>query len=447
MQSFARSFFRRWLATLTGSVVLWGTASAQEIASLPDGSAYVLGSFFILMMGLLGLLVLVGFGMRDIGVNGVGPPSYRILTFVSLGGVVWLAQWLLGANLQNFIPAGGLVPSLENWFFWHRPPSLSEPEALSDYLAAGGVADPSALFFFQLVVAMVPILIMGAAISGRIRQTSVLVASLILAGFFFPVLRGWAWGGGFLTVIGFVDQGGAGVLHLAGGSAALSACLIAGLRPPEKEHPMPPSAAGAALGSLFLFFGLLALEAGLLMDGTSFNQIAIIATGLTNILLAAVGAVFAALFLSTIMQHRADELLVINAAIGGLVAMSVSPTEIPMMMVLFVGMIGGLIVTLGMSGLQNMGVQDPAGVVPTHLFCAVWGLLIAALYDPAIHLSVQIGGVGVIMAWSLLASTLAWIFAKTSFGFALPKGARRPLRWPFPKILHRRRARPAKKRR
>jgi len=46
----------------------------------------------------------------------------------------------------------------------------------------------------------------------------------------YPFAAAWVWGDGWLERMGFVDLGGAGVVHMVGGVCALVGSLIAGPR-------------------------------------------------------------------------------------------------------------------------------------------------------------------------------------------------------------------------
>lgn len=51
-----------------------------------------------------------------------------------------------------------------------------------------------------------------------------------MTGVVFPVASAWIWGGGWLSVFGFKDFAGAGVVHLLGGVCGLVGTVILGPR-------------------------------------------------------------------------------------------------------------------------------------------------------------------------------------------------------------------------
>jgi Amt family ammonium transporter len=51
-----------------------------------------------------------------------------------------------------------------------------------------------------------------------------------MTGIIYPIIVAWTWGGGWLTVMGFIDFAGSGVVHLTGGIAGLAGAVICGPR-------------------------------------------------------------------------------------------------------------------------------------------------------------------------------------------------------------------------
>lgn len=47
-----------------------------------------------------------------------------------------------------------------------------------------------------------------------------------MSGLIYPISGHWSWGGGFLQQLGFHDFAGGGVVHMAGGMAALAGAMI-----------------------------------------------------------------------------------------------------------------------------------------------------------------------------------------------------------------------------
>lgn len=57
-----------------------------------------------------------------------------------------------------------------------------------------------------------------------------IIFSMFSAGWIYPVIVHWAWGGGWLQDLGFKDFAGSGVVHVTGGFAGLVATYNIGPR-------------------------------------------------------------------------------------------------------------------------------------------------------------------------------------------------------------------------
>ena len=53
---------------------------------------------------------------------------------------------------------------------------------------------------------------------------------MLMTGLVFPVGAGWAWNGGWLQNLGYLDAAGSGCVHVVGGTAAFWGTLILGPR-------------------------------------------------------------------------------------------------------------------------------------------------------------------------------------------------------------------------
>lgn len=68
------------------------------------------------------------------------------------------------------------------------------------------------------------------AIAERTSISTYIFFSFINSGFIFPVGLAWCWHDGWLENIGFLDSGGAGVVHIMGGVAGFIGTLLLGPR-------------------------------------------------------------------------------------------------------------------------------------------------------------------------------------------------------------------------
>jgi len=84
------------------------------------------------------------------------------------------------------------------------------------------------IFYFSLCVKMA--VIATGSIAERTNISTYIFFSFINSGFIFPVGLAWCWNDGWLQNIGFIDIGGAGIVHVMGGIAGFIGTLIIGPR-------------------------------------------------------------------------------------------------------------------------------------------------------------------------------------------------------------------------
>jgi len=68
------------------------------------------------------------------------------------------------------------------------------------------------------------------SIAERTNISTYIFFSLINSGFIFPVGLAWCWNDGWLQNIGYIDIGGAGIVHVMGGIAGFMGTVIIGPR-------------------------------------------------------------------------------------------------------------------------------------------------------------------------------------------------------------------------
>ena len=68
------------------------------------------------------------------------------------------------------------------------------------------------------------------SIAERTHTETYIFFSFITSGFIFPIGLAWCWGDGWLSNIGFIDYGGAAVVHIMGGMAGFIGTYLIGPR-------------------------------------------------------------------------------------------------------------------------------------------------------------------------------------------------------------------------
>jgi Amt family ammonium transporter len=268
----------------------------------------------------------------------------------------------------------------------------------------------------------------------RWRLNSIAASSAILGGLVFPLFAHWAWAGGWLAGlgrnfglgVGFVDAGGAGVIHASGGLTALALVWILGPRRGKYGHDgMPMAIPGhnvvyTLAGCILALAGWTALNGtgAILFAGADGTRLPLVAV---NTLLGAAGAGLVAAAITRVRFGRPDASLTANGWVGGLVATSAGCAFFPPAGSLLTGMLAGAAVTFAVELLElRLDVDDPGGSISVHAVGGLWGLLAAGLLgrfpagDTAGQVTAQIVGIGTLLGFVLpLAWGLNWLLDRT----------------------------------
>ena len=100
-------------------------------------------------------------------------------------------------------------------------------------LVAGPFSGASAAFFiFQFVFCAVSLAIVWGTTLERMKFGGYAIFAVVFAGFIYPLIAHWGFGGGLFAEIGsgVQDFAGSSVVHLTGATAALAALLLLGPR-------------------------------------------------------------------------------------------------------------------------------------------------------------------------------------------------------------------------
>jgi Amt family ammonium transporter len=227
------------------------------------------------------------------------------------------------------------------------------------------------------MAAMIPI----STGSDRWRLGAVCAASAAMAAIVYPLFSHWVWGGGWLSrVVGFADVGGAGVVQVVGGLAALSVAWVLGPRRGKYADGVPSAIPGhnivqVLFGCLLAMMGWIGLEAAaaILFYGTGSEQVVIV---VINAMLAASSGLLAAVVTTRVRYRKPDSSISANGWIAGLVAGSAGCCFLTPGEAIFIGLIAGVLVTWLVEFLEMTAlVDDPGGAVSVHAGAGIWGLV------------------------------------------------------------------------
>ena len=274
--------------------------------------------------------------------------------------------------------------------------------------------------------------IVSGTMAERIKLWPFFLFAAILAGIIYPIVMGWQWGGGWLAAAGFSDFAGSTLVHSTGGSAALAGALLLGSRAgrfdakgtPKALQPFAASSVPlVTLGVFVLWLGWFGFNGGSQLALGTFTDAVAISTIFINTNLAACGGVMVAAIVPRLLSGKTDVIMMLNGAIGGLVAITAEPLAPSPLAAILIGGVGGLIVVLGTKLLFAFKIDDVVGAIPAHLFAGIWGTLAVPLTNADASFSAQLVGVLAVNIFVFIVAYIIWAIMKNTMGIRLSKEA------------------------
>ena len=276
-------------------------------------------------------------------------------------------------------------------------------------------------FLFQGMFAATAATIVSGAVAERIKLNSFMLFTILYVGIVYPIIGSWKWGGGFLDQWGFYDFAGSTLVHSVGGWAVLIAIYLLGARIGKFGKDGKPNAIPghniplAAAGVLILWLGWFGFNGGSVLSAdpelTSLTLV-------TTCLAAAAGGVSAALF-SNILYKNFDLTMFMNGVLGGLVGITAGADQMGPTDAIFIGIIAGVIIVLGISLIDKLKLDDPVGAVAVHLICGIWGTLAVGIFGAMAGVDqfiAQLIGIGIVGAFSCVTALIILFAIKKTIG-------------------------------
>ncbi|MBT7655533.1 MAG: ammonium transporter [Flavobacteriales bacterium] len=276
-------------------------------------------------------------------------------------------------------------------------------------------------FLFQGMFAATAATIVSGAVAERIKLSSFMLFAIIYVGLVYPIVGSWKWGGGFLDQWGFYDFAGSTLVHSVGGWAALIVIYFLGARIGKFDSNGKPQALLghniplASAGVLILWLGWFGFNGGSVLSA---DPTLTSLTLVTTCLAAAAGGVSSAIF-SNILYKNYDLTMFMNGVLGGLVGITAGADQMSPTDAVLIGIIAGVIIVLGVALIDRLKLDDPVGAVAVHLICGIWGTLAVGIFGEMAGLDqllVQLAGVGIIGAFSVICATVIILIVKAVSG-------------------------------
>ena len=392
-------------------VALFSSGAIAQDAPAPatDTSVFVFNSLLFLISGMVVMFMAAGFCMLEAGLVRSKNAATICLKNIALYSIAGLMVYLLGYNLIYGIEEGGFIASLEIW----------TAKDTSEQIGDGYSAHSD--WFFQMVFVATAASIVSGTLAERIKLFPFLIFVAVLTGVIYPIQASWEWGAGWLDALGFSDFAGSTLVHSTGGWAALAGAILLGPRLGKyadgKISPMPGSSLPlATLGTFILWLGWFGFNGGSQLALGTIDDAISVAKIFVNTNMAACAGVVSAIVLTQVLYKKVDLTIALNGAIGGLVSITAEPLAPSIGLSIFIGAIGGVLVTVFVPVLDKFKIDDVVGAIPAHLVCGIWGTIIVPASNSDASYGVQALGIVAIGAFVFIVSLAVWALLKYTMG-------------------------------
>ncbi|HEV3272712.1 MAG TPA: hypothetical protein VGZ93_11075 [Candidatus Methylacidiphilales bacterium] len=261
-----------------------------------------------------------------------------------------------------------------------------------DDSSRNGVAS---LFLIQAALLAIAVAAaLGAALE-RGRLLAMAFCACLIGVLVYPLPANWVWGGGWLAEMGrefglghgFVDSGGAGVVHETAGTLALVIAIVLGPRHGRFGRNKPSTSAipghnvpFIVLGSIVLLISWMATNAfacaSLAPDAASTGA----GLAAINTLLAATGGLVISFAQAAWQKRRPEPARLCRGLLGGAVASCGGAGLIDPWAAFVIGGVAGLLVQAAMDYVERKHIDDPVGAAAVHGAGGAWGVLAVGLF-------------------------------------------------------------------
>lgn len=247
-----------------------------------------------------------------------------------------------------------------------------------------------AAFLFQMAFVGKAINIMSGGVSERAKVIPLAIFTIIMGAVLYPLVVNITWGANFLagTVLelSMYDLAGSTVIHSTGGWALLAAILIIGARKgrytkeggirviPASNIPL------VTLGAFLLWIGWFGFNGGSVGSITSKENADAVALTIMNTNTAGLAGAIMVSIMMYFMYKKLDLTMILNGALGGLVAITAGPDLYDIYTPILIGAIGGALVVFGVSLFDKLRIDDPVGALSVHLVNGIWGTLAVGIF-------------------------------------------------------------------
>ncbi len=274
-----------------------------------------------------------------------------------------------------------------------------------------------AAFLFQMAFVGKVVNIMSGGVSERAKVIPLAFFTIIMAAVLYPLVVNVTWGSNFLEgtilALSMYDLAGSTVIHSTGGWALLAAIIIIGARKgrytkdgavrviPASNIPL------LTLGAFLLWIGWFGFNGGSVGSIASKENADLVALTIMNTNTAGLAGAIMVAIIMQLRYKKLDLTMILNGALGGLVAITAGPDLYDIYTPILIGAIGGTLVVFGVSFFDKIRIDDPVGALSVHLVNGIWGTLAVGIFasnGDDITLMGQLKGIIVVGIFAFLSS-------------------------------------------
>jgi len=358
---------------------------------------YILDGFLLIMSAVLVMWMAAGFAMLEAGLTRTKNNVVILTKNITLFSIACVMYYFVGYNLMYgegnaFMGSGFMLSGMSN----------GDHSLMAD-------------FFFQVVFVATAASVISGVVAERMKMWPFLIFVIILSSLIYPIQGHWTWGGSELggLLAGFSDFAGSTIVHSVGGWAALAGVLLLGARRGKytkdgKVKPIQGSSLPlATLGTFILWMGWFGFNGGSQLALGSRDDIDAISMVMADTNMAAASGAFAAAILTYLIYRKVDLTMVLNGALGGLVAVTAGP-DLGMIISFIEGVVAAVLVVLAIPFFDKLRIDDPVGALSVHLVCGIWGTIAVGIFNPDVTLIAQLKGIAVIGLFVFVVSFVVW---------------------------------------
>jgi ammonium transporter, Amt family len=276
-----------------------------------------------------------------------------------------------------------------------------------------------AYFFFQMAFVGKTVSIMSGGVSERIRIVPFMMFAVLMSGFIYPIVGNAIWGGGFLKEVH--DLAGCTVIHSVGGWALLAGILVLGARRgkyAKDGHVRPIPASNiplVTLGAMLLWIGWFGFNGGSAFNISSIEKADLVGLIVVNTNTAGLAGAISAAFIVYFQYKKLDITMILNGALGGLVAITAGADVVGLWEPILIGSIGGALVVFAVPIFDKFKIDDPVGALSVHLVNGIWGTIAVALFAD-FSLLTQLKGIALTALFVFPISYVSFVLIKKLVG-------------------------------